>query len=169
MRELKVWIILSCFLTALFLLVGNPQNITGISLLILIILIPVGILARKQDPFWVSSLILITYLVMVILAFQQSGNRYLLTGGCISSLAAWDLFLFRNTLKGDLSLNPVDHLIHSHLKSLGKGLFMSVLGGLLALTLPIRLPFYMLFLLSLIALISFFQLLTGVWKKKSGL
>lgn len=168
MRELKVCLILSCFLTAFFLLVGSPQNLTNIALFFLIILIPVGILIHKQDPFWTSSLMLIAYLVMEILIFQQGGNSFFLTGGCIASLAAWDLFLYRNTLKGDLSLLPVDHLIHGHLKSLRKVIFISVVGAGLALTLPINLPFFVLFLLSLLALVSFFQLLSGVWKRKPG-
>ena len=166
MRKLNTSLILSFVLTALCLLIGSPQQLKSAFVFILILLIPIGLLTRKQDPFWISCLMLCSYLVMVILSFQQNGDRFILIIGAVFSLASWDMFLFRKTLKGNLYLISVDRLIIGHLKSLAVALAISILTSMLALTFPLRLPFASVFLLSLLILICFFQLLVYLWKKK---
>jgi hypothetical protein len=166
MARRKIFFVACLALSTLCLTAGYLNSGQWIGVVITLMTGLAWLLARKYPAAWLPHLCLLASVGLAVAGRLAGASPILMISGSGVALAAWDLLLLNATLENCTFGEQTRRYENKHLQSLalalGFGLFLALLGHWLQL----QIPFVMLMLLVVLALVG----LDHIWStiKKSG-
>ncbi len=109
---------------------------------------------HKQPGIWASSAVLIAYLGMTCISLLSGSSPLLALLGVTAALASWDLVVFERSLAGAPPAEGLRRLERQHLACLAFAAGIGLLSGFAGISIRIKLPFGVIVLLVLIAVVG---------------
>jgi hypothetical protein len=103
---------------------------------------------------WLPLTALLLSVLLAGLGLFQGAASVLMLLSALLALAGWDLLLWAHALPADLSTAALSRLAYSHYKSLALATLVGLLAALAGRLLRLQLPFGVVFILALLALVS---------------
>lgn len=148
-----------CQLAAILFLAGGFGMAKGwLGVILMFAILPFGWTARRYQRKWFASMMLVTYVGIVVYGLLSGISAYLVVAGVSAALAWWELEDRIPISQESSTPSIADKYEKAHLTRLGLAISIGLIVAEAGLFLKFRLPFGVVFVVTLLVLFSFYQL-----------